>query len=76
MSQIDFPKSDKMTSVAFGGADYKDLYVTSARTGKPEDALELAGSLFRVRMEVPGFPPIPFPREDLEVMMKNKVQTL
>lgn len=42
----------RITSAAFGGADFKDLYITSARVGLPEEQLEkqpLAGSLFVIR---------------------------
>lgn len=42
----------RITSVAFGGADFNDLYITSARVGVPEEQLEkqpLAGSLFVIR---------------------------
>ena len=46
-----------VTSLAFGGDDLRDLYVTSARTGMAEVSLSaepLAGSLFRVRTSVQG----------------------
>lgn len=42
----------QVTSCAFGGANFKDLYVTSARKGLSEKELEdqpLAGSLFVIR---------------------------
>jgi sugar lactone lactonase YvrE len=47
------------TKAAFGGADLRTLYITSAsidlsdeqRAGQP-----LAGGLFRVRVDVPGLP--------------------
>ena len=44
---------------AFGGPDLKTLYVTSARANRPADelaALPLSGSLFSMRVEVPGIP--------------------
>lgn len=47
------------TSCAFGGADFRDLYITSARASLRGPALEAqphAGSVFRVRVETPGLP--------------------
>ncbi|MEM8617438.1 MAG: SMP-30/gluconolactonase/LRE family protein [Pseudomonadota bacterium] len=47
------------TSCAFGGRDLKTLYVTSARTGLSEVALDrqpLAGCLFALDVEVAGLP--------------------
>ena len=47
------------TMVCFGGADLKTLYVTSARTGRPDDELEAfphSGSLFSMPVDVPGLP--------------------
>jgi gluconolactonase len=42
-----------VTSVCFGGADLRDLYVVtgSAGSGRPD-----AGSIFRVRVPVAGLP--------------------
>jgi sugar lactone lactonase YvrE len=51
------------TMVAFGGPDLKTLYVTSARSGRPADelaALRHSGSLFSMRVEVPGLPEYQF----------------
>jgi sugar lactone lactonase YvrE len=51
------------TSCAFGGADLRDLYVTTAQVGLSDDRIEGAwesGDLFRVRVEVPGVPVSPF----------------
>jgi sugar lactone lactonase YvrE len=48
------------TSCAFGGPDFRDLYVTTAATAlTPEERLRepLAGGLFRCRPGVPGRPP-------------------
>jgi sugar lactone lactonase YvrE len=42
----------RVTSCCFGGDRYQDLYITSARTGLPDDQLKeqpLAGSLFVIR---------------------------
>ncbi|MER7333564.1 MULTISPECIES: SMP-30/gluconolactonase/LRE family protein [unclassified Micromonospora] len=44
------------TACAFGGPDHADLYVTTSRQGLPADDRSPAGSLFRIRPEVPGFP--------------------
>jgi sugar lactone lactonase YvrE len=47
------------TMVCFGGADLKTLYVTSARNGRSEAELEAfphSGSLFSMRVDVPGLP--------------------
>jgi len=45
------------TSCAFGGEDFQDLYITSARASLRGEALEAqpqAGGLFHVRVDVPG----------------------
>ncbi|MCM2291024.1 SMP-30/gluconolactonase/LRE family protein [Allorhizobium sp. BGMRC 0089] len=45
------------TMVAFGGADMKTLYLTSARAGRPEEELKaypLSGGIFALRTDVPG----------------------
>lgn len=47
------------TMVAFGGADLRTLYVTTARNGRPAEelaALPLSGGLFAMRVDVPGLP--------------------
>ena len=47
------------TMVCFGGADLKSLYVTSARTGRSGEELAAfphSGSLFSMRVDVPGLP--------------------
>lgn len=47
------------TMVAFGGADLRRLYVTSAREGRPAEelaALPLSGSVFSMDVDVPGLP--------------------
>jgi len=51
------------TMCAFGGADLRTLYVTSAR--QKRDAGELArypqsGGIFSMRVDVPGMPEVPF----------------
>jgi sugar lactone lactonase YvrE len=56
LRSIEMPVS-QCTKVAFGGADLRSLYVTSASIGL-SDAQQaqqpLAGALFRVRVDVPG----------------------
>ncbi|MBO0664265.1 SMP-30/gluconolactonase/LRE family protein [Jiella sp. MQZ9-1] len=47
------------TMVAFGGADMKTLYITSARDGRPADELARlphSGGIFSLRTKVPGVP--------------------
>ena len=50
----------QVTSAVFGGPDLRDLYITSARTELPAEALAEqphAGGLFHVRAPVPGLLP-------------------
>lgn len=42
------------TMIAFGGADLRDLYITTATHGKPGEPHE--GGLFRLRVDVAGLP--------------------
>lgn len=59
---VRFPAT-RGTCCAFGGADYGDLYITTAREGlSPEEiaAHPLAGSLFRCRPGVHGLAETPF----------------
>ena len=47
------------TKAAFGGADLRTLYITTASIGLSDEqraAQPLAGALFRVRVDVPGLP--------------------
>jgi sugar lactone lactonase YvrE len=49
----------RVTCPAFGGDDLRTLYITSAREGMTPEELErepLAGSIFSVRVDVPGLP--------------------
>jgi sugar lactone lactonase YvrE len=59
IDQIDLPVA-RITSAAFGGKDFRDLYITSARVGLTEEQLAqqpLAGSLFVVEdVGVRGLP--------------------
>ena len=40
-----------VTSVCFGGADLRDLYVTTGSRGGPSDR---CGTVYRTRVDVPG----------------------
>ncbi len=54
----------RVTSCCFGGADYRDLYITTARVGLSEKERRTeqphAGSVFRVRLPVGGPPCVVF----------------
>jgi gluconolactonase len=45
-----------VTSLCFGGADLRDLYVVTGSRGGPR---ENCGSIFRIRADVPGLPLAP-----------------
>src|SRR6218665_2301223 len=49
------PPTHTPTTCAFGGPDYRTLYVTSARIGTAAGD-RLAGGVFALRTEVPGLP--------------------
>ena len=54
--RIEFP-ARKVSSVAFGGDDLSDLYVTTALTdGTKAEEGAGAGALFRLRMGIRGLP--------------------
>lgn len=62
LHRIALPAS-QITNVAFGGADLRTLFVTSARVGLPAQQLQaepLAGALFSVAMDEPGLAATPF----------------
>jgi sugar lactone lactonase len=55
---VELPVS-RVTCPALGGDDLKTLYITSAREGMTPEQLEaepLAGSIFALRVDVPGLP--------------------
>jgi sugar lactone lactonase YvrE len=54
-SRIVIP-APKSSSVAFGGPDYKDLYITTAGGAIRETDGDFAGALFRVRCRASGVP--------------------
>lgn len=51
--RVPLPAS-QVTSCAFGGPEFAELYVTTARDGCDDEPL--AGSLFRLRPSIPGLP--------------------
>jgi sugar lactone lactonase YvrE len=58
LAQIDLPV-DRPTSVAFGGRDLRQLYITTAREGLSSAQLErqpLAGAVFSLPVPVQGLP--------------------
>jgi L-arabinonolactonase len=62
VSRLKVPASQP-SCPAFGGADRKTLFVTSAREGLDEAALAAdpqAGNLFVYQVEVAGLPVVPF----------------
>lgn len=65
----------KITSVAFGGSNLDELYVTTAcDSGDPSAHLSEAGSIYRVAgldEGVKGLPMTDFPRKLLESLLKN-----
>jgi sugar lactone lactonase YvrE len=55
---VELPVS-RVTCPAFGGDDFRTLYVTSARQGMTDEELKRephAGSVFAIELDVPGFP--------------------
>lgn len=48
------------TACCLGGDDLRTLYVTTSREGLRADEDPAAGSLFSVRVDVPGLPVLPF----------------
>ncbi|MFI7483554.1 SMP-30/gluconolactonase/LRE family protein [Kocuria sp. M1R5S2] len=50
----------RTTACCLGGADLRTLYVTTSREGLAPDEDPAAGSLFSVRVDVPGLPVLPF----------------
>lgn len=53
----------RTTSCCFGGGDLRDLYITTARQSVrevPPEVEPLAGTLLRVRVDVPGLPVPPW----------------
>ncbi|MCE2565913.1 SMP-30/gluconolactonase/LRE family protein [Komagataeibacter sp. FNDCF1] len=60
-----------VTKVAFGGPDLRTLYITTARKNTPPDVLDRfpqAGSLFSMRVDVPGQPPVALPVDEVTAL--------
>lgn len=56
LEEVAVPAS-KVTSCAFGGTDFKDLYITTAKADRYDSARDsepLSGGLFKVNLPVPG----------------------
>ena len=72
MSEIKFEDSKKITSVAFGGTDLDELYVTTAlNSGDPY--LPVAGAVYRITglgEGVKGAAMVEFGRESFENLVK------
>lgn len=50
INRIDMPVP-MVTSLCFGGDDWRDLYIVTGRDGAPEDE---GGGIYRLRVDVPG----------------------
>ncbi|HUD29893.1 MAG TPA: SMP-30/gluconolactonase/LRE family protein [Novosphingobium sp.] len=60
LDRIAFPVAN-VTKIAFGGADLRTVYATTARKGLSEEELARqpqAGDLFVFEVDVPGLPPV------------------
>jgi len=53
--RIQFP-AKKISSVTFGGKDYRDIYVTTAGGDKREEEGPDAGALFHLNLDIQGVP--------------------
>lgn len=58
LAEVEVP-ARQTTACALGGPDLRDLYVTTSRENL-DDPEPAAGALFRVRVDVPGRPVLPF----------------
>jgi len=58
VQRVNFP-TKKVSSIVFGGADYQDMYVTTAGGHNKVENGATAGSLYRVRMGIQGLPEYP-----------------
>jgi D-xylonolactonase len=58
LQRIQFP-TKKVSSVIFGGPDYKDMYVTTAGGNDKAENGETAGALYRLRLGIQGLPEFP-----------------
>jgi len=55
LQRVGFPVP-KVSCITFGGADYTDMYVTTASVGRRETEGRLAGSLFHLNLGIRGVP--------------------
>jgi D-xylonolactonase len=58
LRRVMFP-AKKVSSVIFGGADYRDMYVTTAGGNDKHENGATAGALYRLRLGVQGSPEFP-----------------
>jgi len=58
LQRIQFP-AKKVSSVIFGGPDYKDMYVTTAGGNDKTENGATAGALYRLRLGIQGLPEFP-----------------
>lgn len=58
LQRITFP-TKKVSSVIFGGSDYKDMYVTTAGGDNKDENGATAGALYRLRLGIQGVPEFP-----------------
>ena len=56
--RVQFP-AKKVSSVIFGGPDYKDMYVTTAGGNDKQENGATAGALYRLRLGIQGLPEFP-----------------
>ncbi|MEE6294478.1 SMP-30/gluconolactonase/LRE family protein [Georgenia wangjunii] len=59
LDQVDVPVR-LVTACTLGGDDLRDLYVTTSRENLGADAEPEAGAVFRIRVDVPGMPVLPY----------------
>ncbi|MGN6325611.1 SMP-30/gluconolactonase/LRE family protein [Pseudolysinimonas sp.] len=60
VEEIAVPGATKVTACAFGDPDLRTLYITTSREGLGDDEEPQAGSLYAIRTDVAGAPPLPF----------------
>jgi len=60
VDEIAVPGATKVTACAFGEADLRTLYITTSREDLADDEEPLAGSLYAIRTDVAGAPPLAF----------------
>ncbi|GCE91653.1 transcriptional regulator [Komagataeibacter diospyri] len=71
LPSIPVPGALNVTKVAFGGPDLRTAYITTARRNTPPERLARmpqAGSLFSLRVDVPGQEPVAFPATEFDAL--------